>query len=100
VEEHERLVAAEKARMRRMRGEVDSDEDLEEEGNAGGYKKRRVRFSDAGQLSRFLSLSLSPPPPLPPPLPFPPLSFSVSAHFACQSSWFEFVTPVRANERC
>ena len=47
MEEHERLVAAEKARMRRMRGEVDSDEDLEEEGNAGGYKKRLVRFSDA-----------------------------------------------------
>ena len=57
VEQHERLVAAEKARMRRMRGEVDSDEDLEEQGNAGGYKKRRVRFSDAGRISLSLSLS-------------------------------------------
>jgi len=48
-EEHERLVAAEKARVRRMRGEVDSDEELDEEGKVGGYKKRRVRFSDEGE---------------------------------------------------
>ena len=45
-EEHDRLVAAEKARVRRMRGEVDSDDEAGEDvGGGGGYKKRRVRFS-------------------------------------------------------
>ena len=31
-----------------MKGEVDSDEEYEQDGSMGGYKKRRVRFSDEG----------------------------------------------------
>ena len=42
-------MAAEKARMRRMRGEADSDDELVEEGGGGGFKKRRVRFSVEGE---------------------------------------------------
>ena len=32
-----------------MRGEADSDEELDDEGGGGGYKKRRVRFSLDGE---------------------------------------------------